>query len=380
MDFRFTELLRRMVATPSTTFNEAEVRDIICSFLGSEGVEYSCVKNNILAMNRHWDSAKPTLMLCAHMDTVAPAADYSFDPFQPDYGLAGSIIGADEPFIAGLGSNDDGGSVVCMIAAFLRFYNRKDLGINIMLVISAEEEKSGPDGTRYLWGEYWAGEDASGAAPDKAPDKASGRFPRPDMAIIGEPTSGRAATSERGLLVLDAIAEGVSGHAAREEGVNALYIALEDIQKLRGFNFSKVSPVMGRVKLSVTQIQAGSAHNVIPDRCSFVVDIRPTECYTNTEILEMLQAECRSCLTARNLTNRSSATSADGVLMKTIAALGFETFSSPTTSDWMRTRCDAVKLGPGNSGRSHHSDEYILESEMDDALEKYTRIIESLGK
>lgn len=360
----YRELLRKMVATPSPTFHEEKVRDLICDFLSEEGIQWGLVKKNILALNRYHDPAKPTLMLCAHMDTVEQCSGYEFDAYNPDPEQAAAVLGCTEPLIAGLGSNDDGGSVVTMIAAFCHFYERQDLAFNIMLTITCEEERSGPDGSCYLWSEYW--------------EQDEHLWPRPHLAIIGEPTSGKAATSERGLLVLDGVAEGVSGHAARNEGVNALYIAMDDIAALRAFEFDKVSPLMGKVKLSVTQVQAGTAHNVIPDRCTFVVDIRPTECYTNPEILEMLQAVCKSKLTARNLTNSSSATCKDSPLLKALQQIGMETFSSPTTSDWMRTRCDAIKMGPGESSRSHHKNEFILLDEMDKALENYIRLIESI--
>jgi acetylornithine deacetylase len=199
------------------------------------------------------------------------------------------------------------------------------------------------------------------------------------MAIVGEPTGMRAATSERGLLVIDGLAEGVSGHAARNEGVNALYIALEDIDKIRKHRFGKISPKMGEVNVNVTQINAGSAHNVIPDRCSFVIDIRPTEQYTNEEIFNELQSICKSRLVPRNLSNRSSATCEGSRLSAAAEELGIETFSSPTTSDWMRISCDAVKMGPGESSRSHKKNEYITLREIEKAVTTYIRFIEHLG-
>lgn len=354
-----------MVAIPSLTSEEEQVRDEICRFLVDNGVQPHCIKNNILALTPLFRKDRPTLMLCAHMDTVPACEGYGFNPFRPSDKEAAEVLGLEEgSFVAGLGSNDDGGSVVTMIAAFLHFF-RQELPFNLMLCISAEEERSGADGSRYLWGEYW--------------QNSNTEFPKPDFAIIGEPTSGKAATSERGLLVLDGLAKGVSGHAARNEGVNALYIAMDDIAALRSHRFEKVSPLMGEVKLSVTQIQAGSAHNVIPDSCSFVVDIRPTDCYSNTEILEELQAVCKSTLKARNLTNRSSATQKDGLIMKALEKSGMECFSSPTTSDWIRTRCDAVKMGPGESSRSHRKNEYILLGEMDRALEDYINLINNIS-
>ena len=199
-----------------------------------------------------------------------------------------------------------------------------------------------------------------------------------DLAIIGEPTGMKAATSERGLLVIDATAHGISGHAARNEGKNALYIALDDINRLREHNFSRISPRMGKVNLNITQISAGTAHNVIPDRCDFVIDIRPTEQYTNEEILKGLQDICTSELRPRNLANRSSATFEDSPLQKAAERLGIETFSSPTTSDWMRITCDAIKIGPGDSGRSHKKDEYVLVEEILKGIEAYIEFINLL--
>ena len=199
-----------------------------------------------------------------------------------------------------------------------------------------------------------------------------------DFAIVGEPTCMKAATAERGLLVIDATAHGVSGHAARNEGVNAITIALEDIRTLQNHIFSRISPRMGKVNLNVTQINAGTAHNVIPDICTFVIDIRPTEQYTNEEILEELQSICKSDLKARNLSNRSSATFQDSMLQKRAEELGIETFSSPTTSDWMRISCDAVKMGPGDSSRSHKKDEFVYVSEIENGIKTYIDFIKEL--
>jgi acetylornithine deacetylase len=228
---------------------------------------------------------------------------------------------------------------------------------NLILVLSCEEERSGKNGMTGLW-----------------PELAQ----KVDFAIVGEPTGMKAATSERGLLVIDATAHGISGHAARNEGENALYKALEDIERLRGHVFEKVSPRMGKVNLNVTQIKAGTAHNVIPDRCDFVIDIRPTEQYSNEEILNELQEICTSELKPRNLANRSSATFEDSPLQKAAEALGIGTFSSPTTSDWMRITCDAIKMGPGESSRSHKKDEFVFVREIEDGIHTYIRFIDYL--
>ena len=349
------QLLRRMVHIPSLSGEEGAVAACVGEALDAWGIPHELVQGNLLALNRRFDPHKPTLALDAHLDTVPVNNGYTRDPFDS---------GNDPEIIYGLGSNDDGGSVVSMIAAFRHFFDRQ-MPFNLMLILSREEEVSGPDGTRWLF------------APDGL-FAAGGRWPMPRRVIVGEPTGMRAATSERGLLVLDGEALGVSGHAARDEGVNALYIALDDIAALRAHRFTRHSPLMGDVRLTVTQIEAGRAHNVVPDRCRFVVDIRPTEQYTNPEILAELQALCRSTLTARNLANRSSATAPDSPLLRAAAQLGIETFSSPTTSDWMRIPCDALKMGPGDSARSHRPDEYILAREVAQGIDGYIAFIETL--
>ena len=385
------QLLKEMVAIPSPSFGESAVCDHISGWMTERGMPYERTGNNIIA--RHIaDPSKPTLMLCAHIDTVSPSEGYEFDPYEPHYDVAADTIGrmtgqdvGPEDIVAGLGSNDDGASVVAMLAAYRYFSewcnglkNRATplaagggahevggvvfktvapLARNLILVLTCEEERSGRNGMTGLW-----------------PELAS----KVDYAIVGEPTGMKAATSERGLLVIDATAHGVSGHAARNEGENALYIALEDIARMRGHEFAKVSPRMGKVNLNVTQINAGTAHNVIPDRCDFVIDIRPTEQYTNEELLEELQKICRSELKPRNLANRSSATFEDSPLHKAAEALGIETFTSPTTSDWMRIDCDAVKMGPGESARSHRKNEFVFVSEISKAIETYIEFINTL--
>ena len=430
------ELLKEMVAIPSPSFSEDAVCTHICNWLTDKGIVYNRVGNNIIA-GLSWQKASdkhpsdkymeghsqnPTLMLCAHIDTVAPCEGYTFDPHNPDYTVAAEAvakkisdgeISADilkehgiinvmpEDIVAGLGSNDDGASVVSMIAAFRYFGDRffagaqnykeyvydgasersinlcscsancagMDVGekadadccagmdiCNLILVLSCEEERSGLNGMTGLWSQL----------KDKV-----------DYAIVGEPTRMKAATAERGLLVIDATAHGVSGHAARNEGINAIDIAIQDIQTLKSHTFEKVSPRMGKVNLNVTQINAGTAHNVIPDTCTFVIDIRPTEQYTNEEILKELQSICKSELRPRNLSNRSSATRENSRLQHTAEALGIETFSSPTTSDWMRIDCDAIKMGPGESSRSHKKDEFVFVDEIAGGIRTYIDFIEN---
>ena len=387
------ELLKDMIAIPSPSFSEDEVCTHISRWMNDKGIIHKRAGNNLIARLSEQKVAdpkifegKPTLMLCAHIDTVSPSNEYSFNPYDPDYAKAAEVIGSEE-IIAGLGSNDDGASVVSMIATFRHFTERfldssfrltrndntiapssissdtsvmsskVETSADLLLVLSCEEERSGVNGMTGLWSEIKTGV---------------------DYAIVGEPTQMKAATAERGLLVIDATAHGVSGHAARNEGVNAIDIALQDILNLKNHEFTKISPRMGKVNLNVTQINAGTAHNVIPDTCTFVIDIRPTEQYTNEEILNELQSICKSELKARNLSNRSSATHENSPLQSVAEKIGIETFSSPTTSDWMRIDCDAIKMGPGNSSRSHKKDEFIYISEIETGIKTYIDFINNL--
>ncbi|MBO5700503.1 MAG: M20/M25/M40 family metallo-hydrolase [Bacteroidales bacterium] len=366
------DLLKEMIAIPSTSFKEEKVADFLFARLseragrlndrhktvGKSGeIVVERFANNIVLYRTDFASDKETLMLNSHIDTVEPAATYTFDPFSP-FEKDGCIYG--------LGSNDDGGSVVSQINAFFYLNGERigaepvapeELNVNLMLVLSAEEERSGQNGMSKFVEEFHI---------------------QPTCALIGEPTGMEAAIAERGLLVLDGCATGVSGHAARNEGVNALYIALDDIQRLRNFEFAKKSPLMGDVKLTVTQLNCGTAHNVVPDKATFVVDIRPTEQYNNQEILDMLQKEVKSELVARNLKNRSSATPQEHLLMKTVEKLQIPVQISATTSDWMKFPRPAVKMGPGLSARSHKADEFIRIEELAGGIEGYINFIKNI--
>ena len=315
------ELLKEMIAIPSPSFEEEDVCGHLCAWLAARGIAHERIGNNIIAEHIVHPEAK-TLMMCAHIDTVSPSPEYSFDPYRPDYQRAAAAISescgkecSPEDIVAGLGSNDDGASVVSMTAAYRYLtdpsFTADSKSHNLILVLTCEEERSGKNGMTGLWGKRICSR-ADGTEGCTAID----------LAIVGEPTGMKAATSERGLLVIDATAHGVSGHAARNEGCNALYKAVEDITRLRSHVFSKVSPRMGKVNLNVTQINAGTAHNVIPDRCSFVIDIRPTEQYSNEEIFRELQEICESELKPRNLANRSSATFEDSPLQRAAESLG----------------------------------------------------------
>ena len=349
-------LLKGMIAIPSPSFSEDEVCGYICRWMSEKGIVFERIGNNITArLSKQYGvkaeifKGKPTLMLCAHIDTVAPSEDYSFDPYTPDYDKAAEAIGSKE-IVA---------SVVSLTAAFRYFIEvvvdqertfTESPSADLLLVLTCEEERSGINGMTGLWNTLKN---------------------EVDYAIIGEPTCMKAATAERGLLVIDATAHGISGH----EGINAIHIALEDITALKNHDFSRISPRMGKVNLNVTQINAGTAHNVIPDTCTFVIDIRPTEQYTNEEILNELQNICKSELKPRNLKNQSSATYENSPLQTAAASLGIETFSSPTTSDWMRIGCDAIKMGPGNSSRSHKKDEFVFIEEIENGIKTYINFI-----
>jgi acetylornithine deacetylase len=339
-------LLREMVSVQSFSGEERDVSALIKQRLAERGIEMNTLGNNLWSVCKNFNHQKPVLMLNSHIDTVRPSSGYTYDPFNPPFS---------EDVVRGLGSNDAGASVVTMTETFCHFYE-KEMPFNLLLALSCEEENSGPGGMSLLYKS----------------------LPEINCAVIGEPTRMEAAVAERGLLVIDAVAHGVSGHAAREEGVNAILIAHEDIAVLSGLEFEKVSPLMGRVKLSVTRIEAGREHNVIPDKCSFTLDIRPNELYTNEEIVNLLKGKLKSELKARSLTNRCSITPEGHPLVKCAEACGIKTYVSPTTSDWMRVTCPAVKMGPGDSSRSHRADEFVKVEELQAGIEGYIKFINNL--
>lgn len=346
MTLNATALLREMVATPSFSGNEKRVSTLIASRLEREGIKMNRAKNNLWALLYDLNPTKPILLLNSHMDTVRPSSSYTFDPYSPNY---------DESVVRGLGSNDAGASVVTLIETFLHFRNL-DLPFNILLAISAEEENSGSDGMKLLYP----------------------LLPTVCCAIVGEPTRMSAAIAEKGLLVIDAVAKGVSGHAAREEGVNAITIAHEDITKILSYKFERISPLMGEVKLTVTAIQAGSEHNVVPDRCSYTLDIRPNELYSNEEIFDILKKMLQSELTARSFGNKCSNTPQDHELVNCAKRCDVPLYVSPTTSDWIRIPVPAVKMGPGDSSRSHKADEFVTVEELSGGISGYVKFIHNL--
>lgn len=341
------QLLAALVATPSVSRDESRTADLLHGWLASNGVEAQRLHNNIYVRAEGFDPARPTLMLNSHHDTVKPVDGYTRDPF------AATI---EDGRLYGLGSNDAGASLAALAGVFLE-YNRKELPFNLLLVLSAEEEVSGANGIRALLPELG----------------------RVDMAIVGEPTSMQASTGERGLVVLDCTARGKGGHAARNEGVNALYIAMDDIAALRSFRFERESATLGPMGLAVTQISAGTQHNVVPDTCRFVVDIRTTDAYTNEETVSLLQAVMRSEAVPRSTRIRASVIAEEHPLVQAAVAAGCATFVSPTTSDRTLMPFPALKIGPGDSARSHTADEYVRLEELEHGIETYRKIIDNLA-
>ncbi|MFQ5446701.1 MAG: M20 family metallo-hydrolase [Saprospiraceae bacterium] len=339
-------LLKKLIEIPSFSKEEARTADLLEKTLSAKGVAVHRLKNNVWARNAHFDSAKPTLLLNSHHDTVKPCNGWTTDPFK-----ANEIDGK----ITGLGSNDAGASLVCQLHTFLEVYD-KALPFNVILAATAEEEISGKNGIELLLPHL--GEN--------------------DFAIVGEPTGMGMAVAEKGLLVLDCTAHGKAGHAARDEGENAIYIAMQDIGWLRQYRFPNVSETLGEVKMTVTCISAGSQHNVVPDRCNFTIDIRTTDCYSNEEVLAILKKNLRSEVKARSTRLNASGVPAGHPILGVAKKLGLRTFGSPTLSDQALMPFPSVKTGPGNPARSHTADEFVFAKEIEKGIEVYLNIINSL--
>ena len=347
-----TELLRQLISTPSPSRDEGATASIIFEYLDARGCAPRRTGNNVWALAGWYDAARPTLMLNSHHDTVRPAASYTMDPY---------CATVADGRIYGLGSNDAGASVVSLIHTFLALKDTP-LPFNLLLAVTAEEEVGGEGGMRMF-------------LPAVAAEGIT-----ISCAIVGEPTGMQAAVAERGLLVLDAETHGVSGHAARGEGVNAIYRAISDIEALRNVEFPSVSQVLGPIGINITQIQAGTQHNVVPDCCRWVVDVRTTDAMTNEETAAHLQSLVRySRLTPRSTRVRASVISEDHPLTRAAVAAGCSTFVSPTTSDMsLMHDFPSIKIGPGDSARSHRADEYIFLSELEQAPAIYRHIITKL--
>ncbi|MBC7947183.1 MAG: M20 family metallo-hydrolase [Chitinophagaceae bacterium] len=339
-------LLRELIAVPSFSKEEAQSAEILCRFLDDRGITYTRLGHNVVALNKSFDEGKPTILLNSHHDTVRPNPHYTRDPFLP---------AIEEDKLFGLGSNDAGGSLVSLIAAFVYFHDRTDLKYNIVLAATAEEEISGPGGIEFT-------------LP---------HLPKIDCAIVGEPTLLQMAVAERGLMVLDCVTHGRAGHAARNEGENAIYKALKDIEWFRSFQFPKNSELLGPTRMNVTVIESeNKAHNVVPAVCKFVVDVRVNELYTFEEVLDIITKHVDCEIKPRSIRLRSTSIAMDHPLVKSGLELKRSHYGSPTTSDKALMPFPALKMGPGDSARSHTADEYIYVSEIRDGIDLYIGLLE----
>ena len=338
-------LLKNLIETPSFSSEENETALLIEDWFQKYQIDYHRTQNNVWAINQEFDESKPTLLLNSHHDTVKPNNGYTKDPFK-------AII--EDGKLFGLGSNDAGGCLVSLIATFTYFYNHKDLKYNLIIVASAEEESSGQNGLNSMLS----------------------IIPKIDVAIVGEPTLMQLAVAEKGLVVFDALVKGTPGHAAHPNANNAIYNTIEVLQWFKDFRFEKDSDSLGPVKMTVTQIHAGKQHNAIPAAVELVVDVRVNDQYSNKDIVEILQkqAPCDT-LTPRGLKLNSSSIPITHPLVQAGVALGRETYGSPTLSDQSVLSCPSLKLGPGDSTRSHTADEFIYINEIEEGIALYIQLL-----
>ena len=339
------ELLKKLIETPSFSSEEDQTALLIEDWFQDHEIDYTRTKNNVWAINKYFDENKPTLLLNSHHDTVKPNTAYTNDPFKA-FVKDGKLFG--------LGSNDAGGCLVSLIATFTYFYDHKDLKYNLVMVASAEEESSGPDGLNSMLK----------------------IIPEIDVAIVGEPTLMNLAVAEKGLVVFDAKVEGTPSHAAHPNDDNSIYNTIEVLQWFKDFKFEKSSEVLGDVKLTVTQIKGGSQHNVVPADVDLVIDVRVNDAYTNKEIAQILEEKAPCKVRPRSLRLNSSSIPMDHDLVKAGIALGRSTYGSPTLSDQATLSCPSLKLGPGDSTRSHSADEFIYIREIEEGVGIYIKLLE----
>ena len=340
-------LLKELIAIPSVSRNEDKAADKLSEYLNAWGLPHGREGNNLWVGCPDWDNNRPTIMLNAHIDTVKPVSTWTRDPFLPTQ--EGDIL-------YGLGSNDCGGGLVSLLQAY-RIMLHRPRNYNLLWVASAEEEVSGANGfSRVL-----------------------SKLPNIAVAIVGEPTGMQPAIAEKGLMVIDGYAYGKSGHAARNEGVNAIYEALDDLVWLRDYKFRKSSPLLGPTKMTVTVVESGTQHNVIPDTLHFVIDVRTNEFYQNEYLFEFLCKKMTKCeLRARSFRLHSSSIPQDHPLVRRCLERGMQPFGSPTLSDQALMPFPSFKLGPGDSSRSHSADEYIKISEIQQAIDTYVSLLDGL--
>lgn len=377
-------LLKLLIATPRVSRDETAAADIMEQTIRDYGYSPCRKGNNIWIMSEDWDDSLPTIMLNAHIDTVKPVSTWTRDPFTP-------TIEGDRLY--GLGSNDCGGGLVSLLQVF-RILTQKPLpagkvgrGFNLIYLASCEEEVSGAGGIRSVLQlpplpTLPVGEGKKLPSSNENFTNKENVIPSPIekagkdlIAIVGEPTGMQPAIAERGLMVIDGTAHGKSGHAARNEGVNAIYEALDDLVFIRDYKFEKVSDLLGPTKMQCTVVNSGTQHNVVPDECKFIIDVRTNEHYTNEEVFEFLQGKLKSEIKARSFHLHSSSIPADHPLIRRCVEMGMKPFGSPTLSDQALMRFPSFKLGPGESSRSHSADEFICISEIRDAIEKYLKLL-----
>ena len=341
------ELLKLLIQTPSLLFQEENAASVIRNFFDRQKIPYKALMNNTWCNNLYWDETKPVILLNSHIDTVKPVDAWTYDPF-------GATL--EEGKLIGLGSNDAGGPLVSLLAAFLHFYSMENLPFNLVFAATAEEESSGPNGVALL----------------------VKQLERVDFAIVGEPTQMKLAVAEKGLVVIDCIVKGKAGHAARNEGINSIYLALKEIDKIQHYKFDKVSPRLGAVKMTVTQIEAGLQHNVVPDICKFVMDVRTNELYTNDEVIAIIRDLLNCEVKPRSTRLNSSGINLDHPFVLKANDLGIECYGSPTLSDQSLMSYKSVKMGPGDSARSHTANEFIYLEEIKQGVEGYIQLLDGL--
>lgn len=340
-------LLKKLIQTPSLSRDEDDAASIIRAFLAEKEIPYFQLLNNTWCKSKYWDESKPVILLNSHIDTVKPVDGWLSNPFD-------AIEEGDK--LTGLGSNDAGGPLVSLLALFRYYYQKENLPFNLIYSATAEEECSGTQGAELL----------------------VKQLERVDFAIVGEPTLMKLAIAEKGLIVLDCNVKGKAGHAARNEGVNSIYLALDEINKIRNYSFERKSPLLGEVKMTVTQIEAGFQHNVVPDTCRFVVDVRTNELYSNDEIIDLVSNHLSCEVKPRSRRLNSSGLEVDHPFVKRAVELGVECYGSPTMSDQSLMPYKSIKIGPGDSARSHTANEYILKSEIKSGIELYIKLLEGL--
>ena len=338
------ELLKEMIATESFSRQEDRTAGIIEEFFRARAMPFSRKQNNIWARNRHFDASKPTILLNSHHDTVKVNPSWTLNPFEP-------LV--QDGKLYGLGSNDAGGCLVSLMATFCYFYEKLNLKYNFIMAATAEEEISGRDGLEFI-------------LP---------KLGEISFAIVGEPTLMQLAVAEKGLLVLDCTTHGKSGHAARNEGENAIYKALKNIEWFQNYQFPKVSPTLGAVKMSVTIINAGSQHNVVPDICKFTVDVRVTEQYSLEELVAEIRQHVDCEVVPRSVRLKPSSIPMEHEIVQAGISLGLKTYGSPTTSDQALLNCPSLKMGPGDSARSHTADEFVYLSEIEEGVDLYIKML-----